>query len=121
MRLDKNISLGLFSLNAYIVFAMALYICYLYRIIDKIFPNIYFNFEELCSFYTFITLINIIILVFFILETLIRKKYPKLLLKINIRNRILRKIYQIFFYFGYWFSMINLILFLIFISLYHLL
>jgi len=109
MRIDKYISLSLFSISSYLNIFIMLYVCYLYKIFDKLFPNFYIPLEDLFSFYFLVIILNILLLILFCIENLIRRKQPKLLPKINFKNKLYRIIYQTIFHIGYWFGVINIL------------
>ena len=115
MRLDKYISLSLFSLNSYFVVAEILYVCCIYKFIDKISPEFYISTQTLCSIYSFFIYLNIFLLILFGIEKYIRKKRPKILFKVNFKNKIVRNLYLILFYFGYFFSILNLFIYIFFL------
>lgn len=115
MRLDKYISLSLFSLNSYFIIAEILYACFIYKFINQIPTNFFISIQTICSIYSFLMYLNILLLITFCIEKHIRKKIPKLLFKINFKNKIIRTMYRTFFYFGYYFSILNLFIFILFI------
>lgn len=115
MRLDKYISLSLFSLNSYFIVAEILYVCFIYKFIDQIFPKFFISTQTICSIYSFFMYLNILLLILFCIEKQIRKKSPKFLFKINFKNKTIRTAYRAFFYFGYYFSILNLFIFILFI------
>lgn len=114
MRLDKYISLSLFSINSYFVVAGILYVYCGYKLIDKIFPKFYMSIQTLCSIYSLLMYLNILLLILFCVEKYIRKKFPGLLFKMNFKDKAVRTIYQVLFYFGYYFSILNLFIFIVF-------
>lgn len=115
MRLDQYISLSLFSLNSYFIIAAILYVCCIYKFIDKIFPEFYISTQTLCSIYSFFIYLNISLLILFCIEKYMRGKRPKILFKVNFKNKIVRNLYLILFYFGYFFSIFNLFIYIFFL------
>ena len=94
MRLDKYISLSLFSINSYFVVAGILYVYCGYKLIDKIFPKFYMSIQTLCSIYSLLMYLNILLLILFCVEKYIRKKFPGLLFKMNFKDKAVRLSYR---------------------------
>ena len=107
MRLNKYISLNIFSLIGYIILILMFFVFCLQIVFNKL----YINFELFMSLYSLLLYISILVLLVFIIEKYTRKKYPLLLSKINIKNAICRNIHIFLFYFGFYFSLLNLIIF----------
>jgi len=102
MRLNKYISINLFSFWTYISVLAILLDHLQYRL-----NIIYVTLENFIGIYCFLQLIELFFLFLFICEIFIRKFYPKKLKKINLNPGILRDIYLILFYFGFIFAILN--------------
>jgi len=116
MRIDKYISLGLYSLSAYLVIFFIGYVFFIQNIVLKIFKNTYYiTLETLSLICVLFIYFSILLLLFFCIEKYIRKKFPKILPKVNFINPIKRNVYKIFFYVGFYFTTLNIAAYLIFI------
>ena len=111
MRLEEYISLSLISLNSYVIVAMLVYVAGFYKILEKISPVLFVSIETLSGIFTIIILLDVLLFVGFVVELIVRKMRPQLLSKVNFKNRIMRFLYPIFFYFGVF---VNIYSFLVF-------
>lgn len=111
MRLEEYISLSLISLNSYVIVAMLVYVACFYKILEKFSPVLFVSLETLSGIFTIIILLDVLLLVGFVVELIVRKMHPQLLPKVNFKNRIMRFIYPIFFYLGVF---VNIYSFLVF-------
>lgn len=120
MRSSKYISLNLLSLNSYLIIMEFLYVCGLYSFLNKVFSGFIITTRTLCSIYILFMFLNILLIILFCIEKYIRRIQPNLLIKINFKNKTIKKIHHAFFYFGYYFGVfitsVSLILFLIFLT-----
>lgn len=113
MKLNKYISLNLFSFWAYISISLVLFSYF--QVENNI---IYMTLETFSGIYFLLQLIEIFFLFLFICEIFVRKFYPKKLKKVNLYSGIIKNIYLILFYFGFVFAILNVyvtILFLFFL------
>lgn len=111
MRLEEYISLSLISLNSYVIVAMLVYVACFYKISEKFSPVLFVSLETLSGIFTIIILLDVLLLLGFVVELIVRKMHPQLLPKVNFKNRIMRFIYPIFFYLGVF---VNIYSFLVF-------
>ena len=111
MRLEEYISLSLISLNSYVIAAMLVYVAGFYKILEKFSPVLFVSIETLSGIFTIIILLDVLLFVGFVVELIVRKMRPQLLPKVNFKNRIMRFLYPIFFYFGVF---VNIYSFLVF-------
>ena len=111
MRFEEYISLSLISLNSYVIVAMLVYVAGFYKILEKISPVLFVSLETLSGIFTIIILLDVLLFVGFVVELIVRKMRPQLLSKVNFKNRIMRFLYPIFFYFGVF---VNIYSFLVF-------
>ena len=111
MRLEEYISLSLISLNSYVIVAMLVYVAGFYKILEKFSPVLFVSLETLSGIFTIIILLDVLLFVGFVVELIVRKMRPQLLSKVNFKNRIMRFLYPIFFYFGVF---VNIYSFLVF-------
>ena len=111
MRLEEYISLSLISFNSYVIAAMLVYVAGFYKILEKFSPVLFVSLETLSGIFTIIILLDVLLFVGFVVELIVRKMRPQLLSKVNFKNRIMRFLYPIFFYFGVF---VNIYSFLVF-------
>ena len=111
MRLEEYISLSLISLNSYVIVAMLVYVACFYKISEKFSPVLFVSLETLSGIFTIIILLDVLLLLGFVVELIVRKMRPQLLSKVNFKNRIMRFLYPIFFYLGVF---VNIYSFLVF-------
>lgn len=111
MRLEEYISLSLISLNSYVIVAMLVYVACFYKISEKFSPVLFVSLETLSGIFTIIILLDVLLLLGFVVELIVRKMHPQLLPKVNFKNKIMRFIYPIFFYLGVF---VNIYSFLVF-------
>lgn len=110
MKLNKYISLNLFSFCTYISILLVLFS---YFQVENNF--IYITIETFSGIYFLLQLIEIFFLLLFICEIFIRKFYPKKLKKVNLYPGILKNIYLILFYFGFILAILNVYIAFLFI------
>ncbi len=116
MRLNKYISINLFSFWTYISIFAILLDCLQYRL-----NIIYVTLENFIGIYFLLQLIEIFFLFLFICEIFIRKFYPKKLKKVNLNPGMFRNIYFILFYFGLVFAILTVyiaLLVIVFLCIY---
>lgn len=114
MRLEEYISLSLISLNSYVIVAMLVYVAGFYKISEKFSPVLFVSLETLSGIFTIIILLDVLLLVGFVVELIVRKMRPQLLSKVNFKNRIMRFIYPIFFYLGVFVTIYSFLVFGVF-------
>lgn len=114
MRLEEYISLSLISLNSYVIVAMLVYVAGFYKILEKFSPVLFVSLETLSGIFTIIILLDVLLLVGFVVELIVRKMRPQLLSKVNFKNRIMRFIYPIFFYLGVFVTIYSFLVFGVF-------
>ena len=114
MRLEEYISLSLISLNSYVIVAMLIYVAGFYKILEKFSPVLFVSLETLSGIFTIIILLDVLLLVGFVVELIVRKMRPQLLSKVNFKNRIMRFIYPIFFYLGVFVTIYSFLVFGVF-------
>lgn len=111
---EKYISLSLISLNSYVIVAMLVYVAGFYKILEKFSPVLFVSLETLSGIFTIIILLDVLLLVGFVVELIVRKMRPQLLSKVNFKNRIMRFIYPIFFYLGVFVTIYSFLVFGVF-------
>ena len=114
MRLEEYISLSLISLNSYVIVAMLVYVACFYKISEKFSPVLFVSLETLSGIFTIIILLDVLLLVGFVVELIVRKMCPQLLPKVNFKNRIMCFIYPIFFYLGVFVTIYSFLVFGVF-------
>ena len=114
MRLEEYISLSLISLNSYVIVAMLVYVAGFYKILEKFSPVLFVSLETLSGIFTIIILLDVLLLVGFVVELIVRKMRPQLLPKVYFKNRIMRFIYPIFFYLGVFVTIYSFLVFGVF-------
>jgi len=116
MRIDKYLSLGVYSLSTYLVIFFTGYVFFIQNFVLKFFKNTYYiTLETLSLIYVLIIYFSTLLLLVFCIEKYIRKKFPKMLPKLNFINPIKRNVYKTFFYIGFYFATLNIAAYLIFI------
>lgn len=111
---EEYISLSLISLNSYVIVAMLVYVAGFYKILEKFSPVLFVSLETLSGIFTIIILLDVLLLVGFVVELIVRKMRPQLLSKVNFKNRIMRFIYPIFFYLGVFVTIYSFLVFGVF-------
>ena len=106
MDFTKYISLNLFSLNAYFLLSLILFVFFIQRRINCIIINL----ETFFSLYSFCMYVSIFLLVLFIIEKFLCNK-QKIKMYFAIKNKDLKRIYLLFFYTGFYFIIFNLVIF----------
>ena len=114
MRPEEYISLSLISLNSYVIVAMLVYVAGIYKISEKISPVLFVSLETLSGIFTIIILLDVLLLLGFVVELIVRKMCPQLLPKVNFKNRIMCFIYPIFFYLGVFVTIYSFLVFGVF-------
>ena len=114
MRLEEYISLSLISLNSYVIAAMLVYVAGFYKILEKFSPDLFVSLETLSGIFTIIILLDVLLFVGFVVEIIVRKMRPHLLPKVNLKNRIMRFVYPIFFYLGVFVTIYSFLVFGVF-------
>lgn len=114
MRPEEYISLSLISLNSYVIVAMLVYVAGIYKILEKISPVLFVSLETLSGIFTIIILLDVLLLLGFVVELIVRKMCPQLLPKVNFKNRIMCFIYPIFFYLGVFVTIYSFLVFGVF-------
>ena len=113
MKLHKYISLNFFASLTYVSVILIIYIFFLEYYLIKYFPKAYITIEKCGEIYIILILLATIFMLLFVIEIFIRKNLPKLLPKINFKNKFLKSIHETLFIIGCGFTIFNLIIFVI--------
>lgn len=108
MYLNRYISLNIFSLIAYFLFALILFVFIIQIRINIIIISL----ELFLSIYSFLMYLAIFLLLVSLIERNFYKKYPQYMLLNKLKKT---KIYLILFDIGYYFTLLNIIIFILII------
>ncbi len=109
MTLYKYISLNIVSLIFYLILLLTIFVFYLQIKLNTLFITE----EQFFSIYSFLVYLSLGFLFSVFAEKYLKQKFSILNFKIHLENRILRNIFVLFFNFGFYLAIINIVFFII--------